>query len=123
MFPAADISGQPAPGASTGDALNALEHLAKEILPTSFTTEWTEIVFQQKLAGDAGVYIFPLCVWADDRMVRTPCRRNGRRRFPISLRLGQIAGEFFFLTRVTLLLPDAGSQLDLIRIIRVRRAT
>ena len=62
MFPAADISGQPAPGASTGDALNALERLAKETLPTSFTTEWTEIAYQQKIAGNAGVYIFPLCV-------------------------------------------------------------
>ena len=62
MFPAADISGQPAPGASTGDALNAIERLAKEILPTSFTTEWTEIAYQQKIAGNAGVYIFPLCV-------------------------------------------------------------
>ena len=51
MFPAADISGQPAPGASTGDALNAIERLAKEILPTSFTTEWTEIAFQQKIPG------------------------------------------------------------------------
>ena len=62
MFPAADISGQPAPGASTGDALNAIERLAKETLPTSFTTEWTEIAYQQKIAGNAGVYIFPLCV-------------------------------------------------------------
>ena len=62
MFPAADLSGQPAPGASTGDALAAIERLAKEILPTSFTTEWTEIALQQKLAGNSTVYIFPLCV-------------------------------------------------------------
>ena len=62
MFPAADLSGQPAPGASTGDALAAVERLAKEILPTSFTTDWTEIALQQKLAGNSAVYIFPLCV-------------------------------------------------------------
>ena len=62
MFPAADLSGQPAPGASTGDALAAIERLAKEILPTSFTTEWTEIALQQKLAGNSAIYIFPLCV-------------------------------------------------------------
>ena len=48
MFTAADLSGQPAPGASTGDALAAVERLAKEILPTSFTTDWTEIALQQK---------------------------------------------------------------------------
>ena len=62
MFPAADLSGQPAPGASTGNALAAIERLAKEIPPTSFTTEWTEIALQQKLAGNSTIYIFPLCV-------------------------------------------------------------
>ena len=62
MFSAADLSGQPAPGASTGDALAAVERLAKDTLPTSFTTEWTEIALQQKLAGNSAIYIFPLCV-------------------------------------------------------------
>jgi multidrug efflux pump len=62
MFTAADLSGQPAPGASTGDALATVERLAKEGLPTSFTTEWTELALQQKLAGNSAVYIFPLCV-------------------------------------------------------------
>jgi multidrug efflux pump len=62
MFPAADISGQPAPGASTGDALAAIDRIAQETLPTSFTTDWTEIALQQKLAGNSAIYIFPLCV-------------------------------------------------------------
>jgi len=62
MFTAADLSGQPAPGASSGDALAAVERLAQQILPTSFTTEWTEIALQQKLAGNSAIYIFPLCV-------------------------------------------------------------
>src|SRR6266568_197625 len=62
MFPAADLNGQPAPGASTGEALATIERLARETLPTSFTTEWTEIALQQKLAGNSAIYIFPLCV-------------------------------------------------------------
>jgi multidrug efflux pump len=62
MFTAADLSGQPAPGASSGEALAAVERLAKQILPTSFTTEWTEIALQQKLAGNSAIYVFPLCV-------------------------------------------------------------
>ena len=62
MFPAADLSGQPAPGASTGDALTAIDRIAKDTLPTSFTTDWTEIALQQKLAGNSAIYIFPLCV-------------------------------------------------------------
>ena len=40
----------------------AVDRLAKEILPTSFTTDWTEIALQQKLAGNSAAYIFPLCV-------------------------------------------------------------
>jgi multidrug efflux pump len=62
MYPAADLSGQPAPGASTGEALATIERLARETLPTSFTTEWTEMALQQKLAGNSAIYIFPLCV-------------------------------------------------------------
>ncbi len=42
--------------------LGAVDRLASEILPTSFTTEWTEIALQQKLAGNSAIYIFPLCV-------------------------------------------------------------
>src|SRR5437764_5110704 len=62
MFPEADPRRQAGPGASTGQALSTIERLAKEILPTSFTTEWTEIALQQKLAGNSAIYIFPLCV-------------------------------------------------------------
>ena len=62
MWPSADLSGQPAPGFSTGQALATIEKLARENLPTSFTTEWTEMALQQKLAGNSALYIFPLCV-------------------------------------------------------------
>jgi multidrug efflux pump len=62
MWPAADLNGGPAPGFSTGQAMAAVEKLAKEKLPTSFTTEWTEMALQQKLAGNSALYIFPLCV-------------------------------------------------------------
>jgi len=62
MWPAADLNGSPAPGFSTGQAMATIEKLAKENLPTSFTTEWTEMALQQKLAGNSAVYIFPLCV-------------------------------------------------------------
>ena len=62
MFPAADLSGQPAPGTSSGEALGAVERLAKQILPTSFTTEWTEIALQQNWRGTARSTSFLLCV-------------------------------------------------------------
>src|SRR5207237_2686488 len=53
---------QPRPTHSSGDALLAVQRIGKHILPTSFTTEWTEIALQQKLAGNSAIYIFPLCV-------------------------------------------------------------
>jgi multidrug efflux pump len=62
MWPAADLNGGAAPGFSTGQAMATVEQLAKENLPTSFTTEWTEMALQQKLAGNSALYIFPLCV-------------------------------------------------------------
>ncbi len=62
MFSAAELTGQPAPGISTGQAVAAVEKLAKQILPRAFTTEWTELSLQQKLAGNSALYIFPLCV-------------------------------------------------------------
>jgi hypothetical protein len=42
--------------------------------------------------------------------------------FRLGTRLGESAGKIFSLTRLSLLLPDAGSQLHLIRIIRPRNA-
>jgi multidrug efflux pump len=62
MYPSAEISGAPAPGFSSGQALATMERLAREVLPTSFTTEWTELSLQQKLAGNSALFIFPLCV-------------------------------------------------------------
>jgi multidrug efflux pump len=62
LYPAADLSGQAAPGVSTGQALDRMETLARTTLPTSFGTEWTEMALQEKLAGNSILYIFPLCV-------------------------------------------------------------
>jgi len=39
-----------------------VERLAKEHLPNGFAIEWTDLTYQQILAGNTIVYIFPLCV-------------------------------------------------------------
>jgi multidrug efflux pump len=39
-----------------------MEKLAKKMLPEGFSFEWTDIAYQQKIAGNAALYIFPLCV-------------------------------------------------------------
>ncbi|MGP2890194.1 efflux RND transporter permease subunit [Serratia marcescens] len=61
-YPSADISGGAAMGVSSGQAAALMERLAKETLPEGMTVEWTDLTYQQKLAGDAALFIFPLCV-------------------------------------------------------------
>ena len=61
-YPAADISGGPAPGVSSGQAVAAMERLAGETLPSGIGFEWTELTYQQILSGNTAAFIFPLCV-------------------------------------------------------------
>src|SRR4051812_17936987 len=61
-YPAADINGGPAPGFSSGQAEQAIEGLMHEVLPNGIGYEWTDLTYQQKLAGSTAVFIFPLCV-------------------------------------------------------------
>jgi len=61
-YPAADINGAPAPGTSTGDAQAIMASLAAESLPKTMDFEWTELTYQQILAGNTEVYVFPLCI-------------------------------------------------------------
>src|SRR5205085_3322079 len=52
----------PAPGVSSGEAAQTRERLAAETLPNGLGFEWTELTYQQKLAGNTAVFVFPLCV-------------------------------------------------------------
>jgi multidrug efflux pump len=61
-YPAADINGSAAPGVSSGEAVQRMEQLASETLPNGVNLEWTELTYQQKLAGNTAVFVFPLCV-------------------------------------------------------------
>ncbi|HXO98304.1 MAG TPA: multidrug efflux RND transporter permease subunit [Chthoniobacterales bacterium] len=62
IYPSAEISGNTLPGVSSGQAIQVMDQLAKENLPSQFGFEWTELTLQQILAGNSAVYIFPLCV-------------------------------------------------------------
>ena len=61
-FPSADISGGPAPGYSSGQATDAIEKIVRETLPEGMIHEWTDLVYQEKQAGNSALYIFPLAV-------------------------------------------------------------
>ncbi|AHE98342.1 efflux RND transporter permease subunit [Thioalkalivibrio paradoxus] len=56
------ISGTPAPGRSSGDALDAMETLSDETLPTGFGFEWTGTSLQEKEAGGQTVIVLALAV-------------------------------------------------------------
>jgi hydrophobe/amphiphile efflux-1 (HAE1) family protein len=61
LYPAVEVDGDTAPGFSTGKAVAAMERLAAS-LPPGFLTEWTDIAFQQKAAGNVAVIVFGLSV-------------------------------------------------------------
>ncbi|OOG62424.1 multidrug efflux RND transporter permease subunit [Rhodanobacter sp. B04] len=61
-YPTAEINGGPAPGFSSGQAQAAMEKLAKDNLPDGMSFEWTELTYQQILAGNTAILVFPLCV-------------------------------------------------------------
>jgi multidrug efflux pump len=61
-YPTAEINGGAAPGYSSGQAQAAMEKLAKEKLPNGMTFEWTDLTYQQILAGNTALLVFPLCV-------------------------------------------------------------
>jgi multidrug efflux pump len=62
LYYSADINGNTLPGVSSGQMIEKIERLAKQHLPSGFTIEWTDLTYQQILAGDTLFYIFPLCV-------------------------------------------------------------
>ncbi len=58
----ADVNGGPAPGYSTGQAQAAMERILRETLPNGVKYEWTELTYQEIIAGNSAVFVFPLCV-------------------------------------------------------------
>jgi len=58
IFPSAKISGQPAPGFSSGDALNAIEATANEILPEGYTISWIGTAYQEKMIASDSTMAF-----------------------------------------------------------------
>jgi len=60
-FPSADLNGAPAPGVSSGQARAKMEEILRETLPRGITYEWTELTYQEILAGNTAVLVYPLC--------------------------------------------------------------
>ncbi|WP_300616594.1 multidrug efflux RND transporter permease subunit [Dokdonella sp.] len=59
---AAELNGGAAPGYSSGQAQAAIEDVLAQELPNGFAYEWTDLTYQQILAGNTMLVIFPLVV-------------------------------------------------------------
>jgi hydrophobe/amphiphile efflux-1 (HAE1) family protein len=62
LYSASEVQGEPAAGVSSTTALNTIKKLADETLPSGFSLEWTDLSYQQVTGGNAGLYVFPICV-------------------------------------------------------------
>ncbi|MDH5034435.1 efflux RND transporter permease subunit [Chryseobacterium cucumeris] len=62
MYMSAMINGEPADGYSSGDAIEAVERVAKETLPRGFDIEWSGMTREEILSGNQTVYIFAICL-------------------------------------------------------------
>jgi multidrug efflux pump len=61
-FRSGDLNGGPAPGFSSGQAQQAITRILAETLPKGMGFEWTELTYQQEIAGNTAVLVFPICV-------------------------------------------------------------
>ncbi|MFZ4927539.1 efflux RND transporter permease subunit [Chryseobacterium sp. Mn2064] len=62
MYMSAMINGEPAEGYSSGDAIAAVERVAKEVLPRGFDIEWSGMTREEILSGNQTIYIFLICL-------------------------------------------------------------
>jgi multidrug efflux pump len=62
LYTAAPVTGNVAPGASTGNAIQEVNQLSRDTLPITMQSEWTEIMFMQIRAGNTAMYVFALAV-------------------------------------------------------------
>jgi multidrug efflux pump len=57
-FPASKVNGNAASGYSSGQAIEAMEEVAKEVLPAGYTFAWSGLAFEEKKAGGTSAVAF-----------------------------------------------------------------
>jgi HAE1 family hydrophobic/amphiphilic exporter-1 len=62
LYYSVPVQGVAKPGISTGQALDAMEEIAKKNLPDGYSYDWTEIAYQQKAASGTAGAVFALGV-------------------------------------------------------------
>ncbi|MEG2005235.1 MAG: efflux RND transporter permease subunit, partial [Bilophila sp.] len=61
-FQSAKFMGTPAPGYSSGQAMAAMEQVAKDVLPEGYTIAWSGTSYQEKLVSSGGYLVFVLAM-------------------------------------------------------------
>jgi HAE1 family hydrophobic/amphiphilic exporter-1 len=62
LYPSASVIGTPAPGFSSGQALELMDEVANRTLPPGTTYEWTTMSYQETIVGNQLLYVFILAV-------------------------------------------------------------
>jgi multidrug efflux pump subunit AcrB len=62
MYPSAAVNGNPAPGVSSGEAIERMQTVARQGLPRTMRTEWTELALLQLQTGNTAMLVFLLAV-------------------------------------------------------------
>ncbi|WP_316738903.1 efflux RND transporter permease subunit [Pedobacter aquatilis] len=62
MYNSAEINGSQAVGYSSGEALKAVEEVAKKTLPRGYGIDWAGISKDQATRGNEAIYIFLICL-------------------------------------------------------------
>ena len=62
MYNAAEVSGTPAPGYSSGQAIAAIQEVADKTLPRGFGIDWAGISKDEVSRGNEAIYIFLVCL-------------------------------------------------------------
>ena len=58
IFPAAKIMGEPAPGYSSGQAIQAMEDIAKQLLSKDYALSWMGSAYQEKISSGSSAIAF-----------------------------------------------------------------
>ncbi len=62
MYNSAMINGEPAPGFSSGEAIEAIKRTAHDKLPRGYDLDWTGMTRDEIDSGNQAIYIFAICL-------------------------------------------------------------
>jgi multidrug efflux pump len=76
VYPAALIQGATLPGVSSGQAIEKMERICRENLPSQFSFEWTQLTYQEVTAVNTALFIFALFSVIMNIFARVPNRKQ-----------------------------------------------